>query len=750
MKSPSGVACAALTGALGWFVAASASQGPIRVDLNMDTDRRDVLSIETVNWRIRAESENRLELPGGASATLRVVDGSPAAAEWWKAGLDFPARLATDGVCAASALELRFSGLPAGRHSLASLHNALGPEPDATFDVAVDGETRAEGLLPSHRVLDDADALAAYVEFDAVDGRDVVVRFTPTAHDGARVWLNGFALGAADPTRVASRPYPGNRDEHAPGDPVLSWRAAAGAVEHRVFLGADASRVANASIDDVEFRGATAQSEFPTAALTLDHMRMWHWRVDTVFADGSVQRGETWRFRPRHLAFPGAEGMGRFAIGGRGGRVIAVTTLEDDGPGSLREAIEAEGPRTVVFRVGGAIRLKSRLVIRNPYITIAGQTAPGDGIAVHGYMLAAGSTHDVIIRFMRIRVGDASGETMDGSGLGGCDHSIMDHCSIAWSIDEGFSSRGAKNFTLQRSIIAEPLNMSVHSHYVGTGKGHGYAGSVSGDVGSIHHNLLVHAAGRNWSLAGGLNQGGGYAGRLSIRNNVVYNWEHRTTDGGVKALDFVGNYYIPGPASRVFHFVMPDFGSSADPQQYHIAGNVMEGRPQYDADNWSEGGVRWHEGNLKRIALPVAEVRALIAADRPFFDSGITERSAEEALESVLADVGASIPCHDSVDTRVLADVRSRDFTVRGSKTGLPGIIDSQADVGGYPEMRGGEPPVDSDGDGMPDAWELGHGLDPADPKDGADLYGSAGYTALETYLDWIVRRAGVEAEVRR
>src|SRR5262249_12291658 len=152
-----------------------------------------------------------------------------------------------------------------------------------------------------------------------------------------------------------------------------------------------------------------------------------------------------------------------FAIGGRGGKLLEVTNLNDAGPGSLRAAVDAEGPRTIVFRVGGTINLKSKLVVSHPYCTIAGQTAPGDGILLLGCTSAAYGTHDVILRYLRIRIGDEN-ITLDGSGLGSCDYSIMDHCSVSWSIDESFSSRGAKNITLQRSLITEALNMSIHDH----------------------------------------------------------------------------------------------------------------------------------------------------------------------------------------------------------------------------------------------------------------------------------------------
>jgi hypothetical protein len=502
-----------------------------------------------------------------------------------------------------------------------------------------------------------------------------------------------------------------------------------------VYLGEDESAVADAAPESPLFRGEISQSQFSTANMRLNNMRRYYWRVDTIQNDGQVIRGQVWHFRPRQLAFPGAEGYGRFAIGGRGGKVYEVTTLEDGGPGSLREAVEAEGPRTVVFRVGGTIKLKSKLIIRNPYITIAGQTAPGDGICIGGYTFGNLGTHDTIIRYVRIRVGDESRQTMDGTGFAATDHAIIDHCSISWSQDEAVSSRGARNITLQRCIVADALNVANHRNYR-PGTMHGYAGSISGNIGSFHHNLIANCAGRNWSLAGGFaHRGDKFAGFLDIRNNVCYNWVHRTTDGGVRKVNFVGNYYIPGPASRVFHFVIARIENPlpTDVQQFYIQGNVMEGYPQYEPDNWANGGVRYNPRELPAIKL-----------DEPFCESYITEHSARQAYESVMADVGANIPRLDPVDARIIKDVLNRSFTYKGSRSGLPGVIDSQKDSGGFPELRGGPAPQDSDHDGMPDDWETQRGLNPRDPTDGnADSTGD-GYTNLEKYLNWIVesRRA--------
>jgi hypothetical protein len=715
---------------------------PLRVDINQETQRKDVLTQGWENWMLK-EGASASRKFAEVTVTVRTAGpvGKGLATSIYKAALDTAATVAADGVFVkegnkGGSLELVLSGLSPDRHTLTTFHNSLWKEPMSAFSVRRDGAVLRSGLHPSERVSEDADLAGVHISFEAGAGKDVVFTYTPDGSGAVdNIILNGFELDRPDPAALASRPFPFDGDEHAPEAAPLSWRASKSATTHQIYVGSSAEAVAKATPASPEFKGGTVVTQYVTQEAS--PLALTYWRVDEVAADKTVTQGPVWRFRTRHLAFPGAEGYGRFAIGGRGGRVLEVTQLGDSGPGSLREAVDAEGPRTVVFRVGGAIKLKSKLVIKNPYITVAGQTAPGDGIAVHGFTFAPYGTHDVILRYLRIRVGDESGVTMDGSGLGGCNHAIMDHCSVAWSIDEGFSSRGAKNITLQRSIVGEALNMSIHSHYVGTGKGHGFAGSISGDIGSFHHNLVANCAGRNWSLAGGLNQAGRFAGRLDIRNNVVYNWEHRTNDGGVKALNLVSNYYIPGPASRVFHLLMPDFGSKTDPQQYFMQGNRMEGRPQYDADNWAAGGARLQPQEMKKTGLDATEALSLIRLGAPFCEAFVATQPAAQAYEMVMADVGANFPRYDSVDARLVGDVLGRTTTAKGSKTGLPGIIDSQKDVGGYPIMKGGEAPADSDHDGLPDAWELAHGLDPRDPSDGAKTpQGKDSYTNLELYLN--------------
>lgn len=434
------------------------------------------------------------------------------------------------------------------------------------------------------------------------------------------------------------------------------------------------------------------------------------------------------------LAFPTAEGYGRFAQGGRGGRVIHVTNLADSGAGSLRAAVEAEGPRTVVFGVSGLITLESKLVVRrtNSNLTIAGQTAPGKGICIRKFNFGMLGATNVIIRYLRVRPGNISGTTLDGMGMASSDHCIIDHCSISWTLDEAFSSRSATNITLQRTLISEALNEAGHKKYP-PGTQHGYAASIGGDIGSFHHNLLAHCAGRNWSLAGGLDKKGFYTGRLDIRNNVVYNWKNRTTDGGAHQVNFMNNYYQPGPATKFLRALNAQYGGFKGTQQYYVAGNVMPG--YFDATSQTEARIATTE---RGGTLPIDYSPWV---DHPFFESFVKTHTAAEAYTNVLANVGCNFPALDEHDQRIIAEVRAGTFKFKGSKTGLPGLPDSQDDVGGwdnYPEVHRPSD-WDTDRDGMPDDWEKHAGLNSNNANDGNTDRDGDGYTNLEEYLGSLV-----------
>ncbi|MGC4086395.1 MAG: hypothetical protein QM756_00580 [Polyangiaceae bacterium] len=434
-------------------------------------------------------------------------------------------------------------------------------------------------------------------------------------------------------------------------------------------------------------------------------------------------------------AFPTAEGYGRKSKGGRGGKVVEVTNLNDSGAGSLRAAVEMTGARTIVFNVSGVIALKSKLLItgtlNNSVVTVAGQTAPGKGIAIRNFAFGMTGGSDVIMRFIRLKVGGYSMTAMDGMGMASAENTIYDHCSISWTIDEAFSSRSAHNITLQRTLISECLNDSYHyddstSDHSGT-QPHGFAASISGNIGSFHHNLLAHCAGRNWSLAGGLIHGTlTYDGAIDIRNNVVYNWQTRTTDGGAHQVNFINNYYKPGPASTFFYALNAQNDGFQGGQYYYFVGNVMPGH--FDESTQDKG----------REATGVArDYNPWVTT--PFFETNVTTQTAANAYTNVLANVGASVPVLDDHDKRVIQEVRDGTTHYKGSKTGLPGLPDTENDVGGYEsypsETRAAN--WDTDHDGMPDTWEKAHGLNASDASDGNKTnLSKVGYTNLEMYLN--------------
>jgi len=427
--------------------------------------------------------------------------------------------------------------------------------------------------------------------------------------------------------------------------------------------------------------------------------------------------------------------------GGRGGRVIAVTTLNDSGPGSLRDAVDAEGPRTVVFRVSGTIVLESRLNIRNPYITIAGQTAPGDGITLRKNQLSIGAD-EVIIRYMRVRLGDESEE--DADAVSGRYHKniILDHISASWSVDETVSIYHCEDLTVQWCLIAESMYQSHHAK--GT---HGYGGIWGSNRSTYHHNLLAHHTSRNPRFASG-------CGYTDYRNNVVYNWGYNSAYGGENeqpgkdefnftAVNMVGNYYKPGPATtpdeRLHRIVSPSSRREGEGYgKWYVAGNVVEGSPEVTADNWN-GGVQPQHGDKY-----LAELRA----DEPWDAVRIHEQTAEDAYRSVLAHAGASLS-RDAVDTRIIAETRGGYATYEGAtyeqnkRVANPddksGIIDSPADVGGWPELVSEPAPADTDGDGMPDEWEAQRELDANDASDGSKDRDGDGYTNVEEYINGLV-----------
>jgi len=437
------------------------------------------------------------------------------------------------------------------------------------------------------------------------------------------------------------------------------------------------------------------------------------WRGDLAY-DEQARTVTLRNLRPdRAPAFPGVEGFGRYTLGGRGGKVFEVTNLNDSGPGSFRAAVMAKGPRTVVFRVSGTIPLESEIKVREPFLTIAGQTAPGDGICVKGYQFNFDAQH-LIIRYVRFRPGDEKGKEQDGFGGGG-DHIVVDHCSASWGVDETFSINKASNLTVQWCMVTESLYHSLHK------KGnHGYGGLWGGPGGSWHHNILAHHTSRNPRASGNAD-----SGLMDYRNNVIYNWGFNSAYGGeLWPRNWINNYYKAGPAtdekvrSRIF--------LQKDPRgKMFTAGNFVAGFPAISAANWK--GIDF---------APDGEAtEATLRVNTPFVVAPVTTQAAEAAYELVLAGAGCSLR-RDAVDRRIIEEIRTGTAKFGATyKGGGKGIIDSQQDVGGWPELRSLPAPVDSDHDGMSDEWELAHGLDPRNPTDGSAVNPVDGYTNLEHYL---------------
>ncbi len=678
---------------------------------------------------------------------------------YWKDGVQSTAynvKLTGDGIQvdggeAGAQIAMRISGLTAGSHSLLLYLNSwdgiLAPNV-APLDIFVgDAQTQVFDNLPvSVRVTDNNNATTAYFPVTAEAGQDVVVLIkaeTSGTQTSKNVHINGFEIDVPNAKAQANNPVPAHADEHANADSgslALQWGTAVlGAASHDVYFGTSENAVADATAASPEFKGNQTANTYVAGGIN-PHLT-YYWRVDEVGATGAT-KGNVWMFRPRRVAFPGAEGYGRFARGGRGGVVVKVTNLNDSGPGSLRDAITGNyGPRTVVFDVSGLITLESDIILGGtlPYVTIAGQTAPGKGITVKKQQLAMSGSRDVIFRYLRLLVGKESGETQNATGMAGADHCIMDHVSAGWGIDEGLSTRGGKNLTFQRNSLSEALNVAGHQNYP-AGTAHGYAASIGGDIASFHHNLLAHNEGRNWSMAGGLDGAGYYAGKLDIFNNVVYNWGGRTTDGGAHEVNFVGNYYKRGASSTKLTILNPQYGGFPGTQQYYMAGNVMPGR--FDETNQSLGLSIGTEsgGTLPQDSTP--PYSAMVNA--PFFPSHATIHTATNAYKQVLSDVGCNLPQIDNRDTRIIGETIAGTYTYTGSVSGKRGLPDTTNDVGGWENYGNETRPAgfDTDNDGMPDWWETIKGLNPgslsgdfaecnADPD--AD-----GYTNLEDYLNWV------------
>lgn len=439
-------------------------------------------------------------------------------------------------------------------------------------------------------------------------------------------------------------------------------------------------------------------------------------------------------------AFPGAEGAGKWTVGGRGGRVIAVTNLRDTGPGSLRVAVEASGRRTVVFRVGGTIWLKSKLRVRHPYLTLAGQTAPGEGITVAGHEFRI-QTGQVIVRYLRFRPGDVARQDVDAVSVAAGRNIMLDHLSTSWGVDETLSvSADARDVTVQWCLISESLHHSVHS----SGKPHGKGSLIRGRNGariSFHHNLYAHHADRAPMVQGVDSVSKDPLGvLLDFRNNVIYDWgsvaegweaagANRNREATARA-NFVNNAYLAGPGTGPGFLPIPQqpyyayrywaFEELSTHARSHWTGNTFNG------ELWRNGSGQldptWMVSSPRELGSSY-----FLTSPVPFENAELPTFSAPDATTRVIQDVGAA-KVRDWVDLRVLTQV----------KNGTGGLIDSQVEVGGWPRIATGTAPVDSDGDGLPNGWERAQGLNPNDASDGARRRPD-GRTWLEHYLEQVL-----------
>ncbi len=778
-----------------------------KIDFDISGKTGQALQEGFVEWVVPEGVSDTKDFDGGIQVTVSAAQGSnPMDAahnddeirhvktEWWKNGItsgNDGARILGDALIitgddhsyvtsGATKLDVTISGLKAGHHSLQAYHNCVefeenqGAIPD--IDIYVNGIKVIEGVKQSIRKSKFAEAGQSYVEFDVTEGQSVTVSYVSTPKEGISygrtyVTVNAFVFNEVDNSKIALDPIPNSGEFHAGdgnGNVTLQWTSPASAVKHHVLLGNDADNLSDYVITTEPVCDVTG----------LDPLKKYYWRIDEEDASGNISQGEVWLFQPARLAFPGAEGYGRFAIGGRGGSVYHVTTLDDNGDdenpieGSFRYGIKkVSGPRTIVFDVAGVISLKSRLTCSDKFVTIAGQTAPGNGVMLR--TCPFGMQSDGITRFLRMRLGhkkminglipkggdngngveyapEEAGQTeettlsgLDGMGMSGNDHAIMDHCSISWTIDEAFSSRSAKAITLQHTLISEALNIAGHPNY-SSGTGHGYAATIgagqnSGQPGSFHHNLLAHCEGRNWSISGGLDGGGSYDGHHDIFNNVVYNWGHRASDGGTHELNFVNNYYKKGSDTSQNYLLRHQFeGTGSGTQRAYVSGNIREetsGSKTKDALNntykyETSGGqvLNWEPWS-----------------NEPFFPSYANIETAEAAYKNVLSDVGCTQPFFDNHDQRMVNETLNRSYSTKGVRSKKNGIIDTEEDTGceGFDLEKLGIVNAtrandwDSDADGIPNWFEELTGTNASVANNNDDRDGDF-YTDLEEYLNWI------------
>ena len=653
------------------------------------------------------------------------------------------------------AISVKIKGLSAGTHGVTAYHNYVdgGEVTLPTIGVAVNGETRQTGIAQTQREMTLSMAAHSFVSFEvASPDEEVELTYFSEPVDGTEYtttyfYINSLEIGGDNADNLVQNPYPSNSDCHVDADNgsvTFTWTPAVNTpTKHTFYLGTSESEVSDATTGGEETSGA----QLTRTGLTPVHT--YFWRVDETI-DGITYKGKVFSFRPRRLAFPGADGAGKYAVGGRDGMVYHVTSLSDDGSeGTLRYGLETvNGPRTIVFDVSGVIQLSKTLTCNAENVTIAGQTAPGIGIMLRDEPFGANS-NDGITRFMRFRYGHGddwdgtspNANTGNAAGLS-ANYGIMDHCLLGWGSDETFSSRGAKNISFQYNIIGESLNQNGHKNYWENNHSvqHGYAATIAGEIGSMHHNLLAHNEGRNWSLGGGLDGENNFAGRLNLYNNVCYNWGNRATDGGAHNVNFVNNYYKKGPSTTQNYILSADHEDDyAGTQQYYLSGNL---RVSQDGGTKKEDALNdTYRYTLKNGVTVNYDTFVSNPFDCWSVESGI--ETAEAAFRNVLSLAGCNYVQLDRNEARLVQETRDGTYTKTGSRSGKAGLIDKESDSEGWDglgittETR----PTnwDTDGDGIPDWYEEARGWDATVANN--NVYdGSTYYTNLEDYLNWLAQ----------
>ena len=736
------------------------AQTVYKVDINewSRTNMNEVLEPGFTPWRFPKDTqESTLTMDDGVTFVIRTEGNLRGG--WNKAFVqkkEYNSRLTGDGVNldpdACGEIQLVIKGLAPGVHNIQTYHNGWGdPANTAGWPITVklNGQVVHQSATRTMQVSSAQEATCLMTNFTVGSADEEVVLTFVTSDDEAPAdadtkknknrtpLLNGFMIDVSDATLQAKLPFPADRDIHVDADNgslTFSWSPAnSNVASHNLYIGTDSAAVAQADISSPLFVGNKAQKDTTHLMNDLYSLNMYYWRVDEVFADGTTAKGETWQFQPRHLAFPGAEGYGRFARGGRGGTVYHVTNLSSENiPGSfLYGLISLKEPRTIVFDVSGLIDIGFAARFTSN-VTIAAQTAPGKGVCLMHSNINVGS--ESICRHLRARRG--YGDTGNALGVTGADHCIIDHTTMSWGTDETFSSRGALNVTLQNSIISEALGIADHKNYA-SGKNHGFAATIGGSVGTFSHNLLANCSGRNWSMGGGLDGNGKAAGELDMFNNVVYNWHSRTTDGGARLMQFVNNYYKMGPDTdnSVLFTAQNELGGHRA-QFAYVSGNIRENKNH--TLTYDKKGVTYNA---------TGDYPEETWYDEPFFPSFATVHKAEDAFKIVTSNTGATQPVQDDTDTRVIRETITGTYTYVGSRSGIKGEIDHENDCGGfelYPEEQRAAN-YDTDQDGMPDWWETLTGSNPATDDHNADP-DRDGYTLLEDYLNFMAEEHRVMA----